>query len=199
MRGGRQLHRLDEQHEVEGDDLVDDRPGGHGAIELQGRVVLPECGAGGFELLPEVPALIALEEIDDDRYRRRGVDDGCLRLRAAKLGQLQADLLLRRAHPEPFDVGHRGDRFERSDRHPDLVVVVVGPEKLHTEGGQLPLERLVEADSRQEKAVHELPAPSAESGGVGLQRGVEAERRGEVARREAERARGAGALPPRVG
>ena len=70
------------------------------------------------------------------------------------------------------------------------MVVVVRAEELHAEAGQLLFERLVEADPQQEKAVHELPALRAQSVGVGLQRGVEPGRRGEDARREAERARG---------
>ena len=67
------------------------------------------------------------------------------------------------------------------------MVVVVGTEELDTEAGQLLLERLVGRDPQQEKAVHELAALSAQSVGVGLQRGVEPGRRGEDARREAER------------
>jgi len=88
VRGGRQPGELDEQHEVERGDLFDDRPGGHRAIEVQPRIVLPERGPDAFELPPEGPARIALEEIDDDRDRRRGVDDGRLRLRAPKLGSV---------------------------------------------------------------------------------------------------------------
>src|SRR6185295_4748172 len=56
----------------------------------------------------------------------------------------------------------------------------------------------VEPDPQQEKAIHKLATLRAESVGVSLQRGIEAGRRGEDARREAEGARGVRALSPRV-
>ncbi len=117
----------------------------------------------------------------------------------AHVGQLQAQLLLRQAHAEPLDLSQPGDRLDRSDGHAGLVVVVVRTEELDAEAGQLALERPVRRHAKQEEPVHERSPLGAPPVGLDLQRGVESGRRGEGARRKAERARGVRRrLAPRV-
>jgi hypothetical protein len=60
---------------------------------------------------------------------------------------------------------------ERPDGQASLLVVVVGTEELHAEAGKLLFEGIARRGAQQEKAVHELPTLSAQSVGVGLQRG----------------------------
>ena len=144
-------------------------PRGHRAIELELGIVLPERGADGFELAPERPLVIALEEVDDDRDRRRATDAGLLSLRSSHRGQLRAQLLLRRAHAQPRDLGQRGERGERSDGQPGLVMVVVGPEQVDPEAGELLFQGVVPRNGQQHEAVHECTALSGDGDPLRLQ------------------------------
>ncbi len=181
-------------------DRVDDRTGGHRAIGAEVGVVSPDRGAGRLELAPEVAVVVTVEEVDDDRDRVARGDDGGLASQTSERGELRAQLLLPRAHANPLDLRQRGDRRERGDREAGLVMIVVGAEQLHVEPGQRPLERLVERDAQQEKAVHVLATVAgAQAMGAGGKSRVEPEGRRETARREAEPASRVGPLPPGIG
>ena len=119
-------------------------PRGHRAIEMEAGVVLPDRGPGGLELPAEAAVPIPLEQIDDDRDRA-AASTAAAAAWGRDVGQLRAELLLRHAHPEPFDLRQRGDRLERADGHSGLLVVVVGTEKPDAEAGQRLLELLVAA------------------------------------------------------
>ena len=190
--------QLDEQHEVEGGDLLDDGPGGHRAVEVEPGVVGANLGAGGLELTAEVAGLVRLEEIDEDRQRRGGADAGGRAFRASHGSELEALLEVRRAHADPLHLGHGGDRRQRGDGQAGLVGVVVTAEQLGAEPGERVLRRLVQPVAQQDEAVHVLVAARAEGGGVGLQRGIEALRGRQDPGREAERAPGVLALAPGI-
>jgi hypothetical protein len=74
--GEARLDEFDEQHEVEGGDLLDEGPGGHRAVGVESGVVGANLGAGGLGLAAEVAGLVGLEEVDEDRQRRGGADAG---------------------------------------------------------------------------------------------------------------------------
>ena len=193
------LDHLDEQHEVQRADLLDGRRRGHRAIEEERGVVLADRGPRGFQLPPEVAALVPLEEIDDDRKLGARVDGDTLPLRRTKRTQLGAHLLMGCAHPDPFDLGERRQCVDRPDGQPGLVMAVVRPEEPDPKTGQLLLERSFERSPQPQEPVHELPALRPQSVRLRLQRGVEAGGRRQETRRKAERARGFRTrLPPRV-